>query len=237
MGTFTKISQDAFEQLALDAGVLLSSFDPTSPSAPDSAIICATTGGINITVTPTFSDLGEDVDNAPVNVKEFKHLDSYEITMGFTSLGTTPDLLKLALGCADITVGTGLVKPRKDLSQSDFRDLWWVGDRADGGFVAVKFINALSTGGLSLQTTKNGKGQISVTLTAHPSLAASGVVPVDFYSIAPAAATVYTYTAVSSPSGNPASLGYYVLVGDEYRLTSDTSVDSNVTYYTRSTAT
>ena len=48
--------------------------------------------------------------------------------------------------------------------------------------------------------------------------------------------TTYTYTEVASPSGNPHNLGYYVLIGDEYRLTEDTTVDSNVTYYTRSSS-
>lgn len=236
MGTYTKISQNAFDELSLDAGVLLTAFDPASPSAPDSAIVCATTGGININCTPTFSDLAEDVDNAPANLMEFKHLDKWECTIGFTSLGTSPSLLKLALGCADISNTTKVV-PRRDLSQSDFAHLWWVGDKANGGFVAVKLFNMLSTGGLSLQTTKNGKGQISVTLTGHPSLSDPTVVPMEFYSIDPADPVTYVYTAVTSPTGNPASLGYYVLVGDEYRLTSDTTVDSNVTYYTRSTAT
>ena len=58
----------------------------------------------------------------------------------------------------------------------------------------------------------------------------------EFYSIDgdDAEETSYTYTEVSTPTGNPHALGYYVLVGDRYRLTDDTTVDSNVTYYTRS---
>ena len=46
--------------------------------------------------------------------------------------------------------------------------------------------------------------------------------------------TEYTYTAVT-PVGteNPAEEGWYVLVGDSYRLTTDTTVDENVTYYER----
>ena len=63
--------------------------------------------------------------------------------------------------------------------------LWWVGDRADGGWVAVKLMNALSTGGISLQTTKSGKGQTSVTLTGHVSIDAQDVVPMEFYIGAP----------------------------------------------------
>ena len=64
---FTVIPENTFDELQLDAGVLLTTFDPATPVAPaDSAIICATTGGINVSCVPTFSDLGEDVDNVPV---------------------------------------------------------------------------------------------------------------------------------------------------------------------------
>ena len=56
--------------------------------------------------------------------------------------------------------GIGPFIPHKD---TDFSDIWWVGDRSDGGLVAICLRNALSTGGFSLQTTKNGKGQIAVT--------------------------------------------------------------------------
>lgn len=181
MGKFTKIPQDAFEALQLDAGVLLNSFDPASDNAPeDSAIICATTGGINISCVPAFSDMGADVDNAPVNVKELMKLDSWTCTMSFTALSTSIPFLKLALGVADVSGDK--VAPRRDLKQSDFSDIWWVGDKADGGWVAVKLSNALSTGGISLQTSKSGKGQTSVTLTGHVSIDAQDVVPMEFYS-------------------------------------------------------
>lgn len=42
-----------------------------------------------------------------------------------------------------------------------------------------------------------------------------------------------TYTAVANPSGNPASLGYYVLTNGKYVLTTDTSVQEGTTYYVR----
>lgn len=184
MGMFTVIPQATFEEMQLDAGVLLSNFDPAHPAAPaDADIICATTGGINASCVPTFSDLGEDVDNCPVNMKELKHLDSWACTLGFTSLGVSPAQIKMALGCADID-GTNASKivPRRNLSQDDFTDLWWVGDRADGGFAAIQLKNALSTSGFTLTTTKAGKGQVAVTLTGHVSIDAQDVVPMEFYS-------------------------------------------------------
>lgn len=185
MGKFTVIPQDTFEGLQTDAGVLLRTFNPAQPTAPaDADIITATTGGINVVCQPTYSDFGEDVDNVPNNMKELKHLDGWDCRMSTTALGTTPDIIKLALGAADID-GTDTTKivPRSELEQTDFADLWWVGDKADGGLVAVQLKNALSTGGFSLQTTKNGKGEIAIELMGHVSISAQKVVPMVFYSM------------------------------------------------------
>ena len=190
MGMFTVIPQATFEEMQLDAGVLLRTFNPASPAVTDGAIICATTGGISASCVPAYSDLGEDVDNCPINTKELKHLDSWLCTLGFTSLGVSPAQIKMALGAADID-GTDTTKivPRRDLEQTDFSDVWWVGDRADGGFVAVQLKNALSTAGFVLTTTKAGKGQVAVTLTGHVSINAQDVVPMVFYSAEPTGAT------------------------------------------------
>lgn len=236
MGRFTKIPQNAFDALQLDAGVLLKRFDPASPDMQDADIICATTGGVNPSCVPTYSDFGEDVDNVPPNMKEFKHLDGWDCKIATTGLGTSPELIQMALGCADIDgVDNTKIIPRAKLSQDDFKDIWWVGDKANGGFVAIKLMNALSTGGFSLQTTKNGKGTVALEITGHVSINAQDVVPMEFYSSDEEETTEYTYTAVS-PVGteNPRTEGWYVLVGDEYKPTNDTTVDSNVTYYERS---
>lgn len=186
MGAFTTIPQNTFEDMQLDAGILLTSFDPSSPTISDANIITATTGGITITCKPTFSDLGSDVDNVANDMKEFKHLDSWECSISTTALGTSPAMIKKALGCADID-GTDSTKiiPRATLSQSDFASsIWWVGDKANGGYVAVELKNALSTEGFTLKTTKNGKGQTSITIRGHVSIAAQSVVPMVFYSAA-----------------------------------------------------
>lgn len=184
MGKFTKISADAFESMQFDAGLLLKTFDPTDPDEPaDADIICATTGGISASLVATYSDLGEDVDNCPNNMKELKILESWEAKLSCTALDVTPEVIRLSLGAADIgSQNTNSVTARMDLSQSDFDDLWLVCDRLDGGFVAVHLLNALSTGGFKLQTTKKGKGQVSLEFTGHVSINAQDVVPMEFYS-------------------------------------------------------
>ena len=204
MGKFTVIPQNTFQGLQLDAGVLLRTFDPATAAAPaDADIICATTGGINVVCQPEFSDLGEDVDNVPANMKELRHLDSWTCSISTTSLGTSPALIKLALGCADID-GTDATKiiPRAELRQTDFADIWWVGDRADGGMVAVQLKNALSTEGFSLQTAKNGKGQTAITITGHVSINDQNTVPMVFYSSDPEGSiTLNTHAVTVEESG------------------------------------
>lgn len=213
MGTYAVIPESTFQDMQLDAGVLLSQFDPANPVVSNEHIITATTGGIQATCQPTYSDLAEDVDNVPNGMMEFQHNDGWECTISTTALGTSPEMIRMSLGCADID-GTDTTKivPRADLRQSDFMSsVWWVGDKAGGGFVAIELKNVLSTEGFSLQTTKNGKGQTSLTLRGHVSINAQKVVPMVFYSIgADQTTTTVTQTLTHVHStfvGNSAEIG------------------------------
>lgn len=181
MGRFSKISQDAFKSFQTDAGVLLNSFNTENPELVDSAIICATTGGINPTCVPEYRDNGEDVDNCPNGMKELMEIVRWETGLGFTALNITAETIRMALGAADVKTENGAIIPRMELKDTDFDDIWWVGDRTDGGLVAICLKNALSTSGLSLQTTKDGKGQLAVTLAGHYSINEQGKVPMEFY--------------------------------------------------------
>lgn len=186
MGRFTRVSADAFDSLQIDAGVLLTNFDPANPTVPqDTDILCTTTGGVKIDCKPTFSDFGADVDNVPNNTMEMKHIDGWDCTAAFSSIKFNGDNFKVALGAADMTTNGGVKKvtPRRDLKQTDFSTVWWVGDKTNGGAVAVKLFNMLSTEGMSIQTTKNNKGTIAMTLTGHVSLNAQDVVPMEFYEL------------------------------------------------------
>lgn len=182
MSRFTRIPQSTFEELQINAGILLKDFDPTDGSFEDSDILTATTGGIQINVTPTFEDLGEDIDNCPKNTMELKRKsDADEVKMTTTALCISEDLLLYQLGAADKDSLTGKITPRKDLKTTDFKALWWVGDLANGGYVACKISNGLSTDGFQLKTNDKGKGQITLGITGHVSISSQDTIPVDFY--------------------------------------------------------
>ena len=182
---FTKIPETTFQNLQLNAGVLLSTFNPETAEVTNTSIIGATTGGVNFTATPTFSDYGEDIDNCPKNMMELKKLDAWEISMSGTYVTVDVNAVKSLVGAADVSANK--VTPRNDVKLSDFTDVWWVGDYSDqngetnGGYVAIHMMNTLSTGGFAIQSSDNGKGNFAFTYTAHYSMDAQDTVPFEVY--------------------------------------------------------
>ena len=73
---FTQIPSDTFKKLQLNAGVLATTFEPSTGTLTATNVIGATTGGISFEATPEFEDFGEDIDNCPKNTMELKKLTS-----------------------------------------------------------------------------------------------------------------------------------------------------------------
>ena len=182
---FTKIPETTFKNIQLNAGVLLRAFDPGTATVANESIIGATTGGVNFTATPTFSDYGDDIDNCPKNMMELKKLDAWEISMSGTYVTVDVNAVKSLVGAADVSANK--VTPRNDVQLSDFTDVWWVGDYSDqngetnGGYVAIHMMNTLSTGGFAIKSSDNGKGNFAFTYTAHYSMDAQDTVPFEVY--------------------------------------------------------
>lgn len=178
---FTKIPQNTFEELQINAGILVKDFDVETGTFQDADMITATTGGITVNVKPTYEDFGSDIDNCPKNTMELKRLTETEVSISTTALNINESLLLFLLGAADKDVATGAIKPRSDLKTTDFSTIWWIGDLSDNGYIAVKISNALSTDGFSIKSSDKGKGNIALTLTGHVSMAAQDVIPAEFY--------------------------------------------------------
>ena len=185
---YTRIPENTFKQLVLNAGILLADFTPSTGEFEETDLIGATTGGVNFTATPSYSDYGEDIDNAPVNVKELKRHDGWEVLMSGTFVTVDVNGAKRLVGAADIaTADATKIVPRNDLADADFQDLWWVGDYSDkngdtnGGYVAIHMINGLSTGGFQIQSGNREKGQFAFEFMGHYSIEDQSVVPFEVY--------------------------------------------------------
>ena len=55
------------------------------------------------------------------------------------------------------------------------------GNLIGGGYAAVKLMKAVSDGGLELKTTKDGKGNLNLSLKGHYDLTNTSKVPMEFY--------------------------------------------------------
>lgn len=183
---FTKIPENTFKNIQLNAGVLAKSFTPAGGEITD--ILGATSGGVEFEAIPSFKDYGEDIDNCPKNTKELKRLDSWVVKMSGTFITVTADLGKKLIAAADVDAeDTTHIVPRNDIAQSDFEDIWWVGDYSDengeksGGYCAIHMMNGLSTGGFKLKSDDRNKGKFDFEFTGHYSLSEQDKVPFDVY--------------------------------------------------------
>lgn len=183
---YTQIPAGTFEQIQLNAGILVDNFNPATGVIGN--LLGATTGGINFTDSVAYNDFGEDIDNCPKNTKELKKLDSHDAKMSGTFVTVTAATAKKLVGAADIDGSDSThIVPRNDVLSGDFQTVWWIGDYSDentganAGFIAIKLLNALSTGGFQIQSTDKGKGQFAFEFTGHYSINAQDVVPYEIY--------------------------------------------------------
>lgn len=192
MAKFTQIPTDTFKKLQLNAGILTTEFDPATGTLTASNIIGATSGGVSFEATPSFSDFGEDIDNCPKNTKELKKLDSWEAKMSGSFVTMDTNVATSVIGTAAVASDDPTkVVPRNYVDAKDFKNIWWVGDYSDinedgssagkAGFIAIKLINALSTGGFKIKSGDKAKGTFEFEYTGHYSIENIDTVPFEIY--------------------------------------------------------
>lgn len=192
MAKFTQIPTDTFKKLQLGAGLLATEFDPATGEVNKANIVGATSGGVSFEATPSFNDFGEDIDNCPKNTKELKKLDSWEAKMSGSFVTMDTKVAVSVIGTADVASDDPTkVVPRNYVDAKDFTNIWWVGDYSDinedgssagkAGFIAIKLINALSTGGFKIKSGDKAKGTFEFEYTGHYSNENIDTVPFEIY--------------------------------------------------------
>ena len=192
MAKFTQIPTDTFKKLQLGAGILTTEFDPATGELTASNIVGATSGGVSFEAAPSFTDFGDDIDNCPKNTKELKRLEYWDAKMSGSFVTMDTNIAKSVVGAATIDSNNATkVVPRNSVDANDFKDLWWVGDYSDvnedgtsagkAGFIAIKLINALSTGGFKIQSGDKAKGTFEFEYTGHYSIENIDTVPFEIY--------------------------------------------------------
>ena len=229
---WSRISAEQFAAMQFDSGMVLKTFDPSDPELPENdSDIVATTGDITANCKPNIVDLGEDVNNVHGKLAELQYISDWDCTLTFTALGLTAAGLAQYLSAADATTA-GKITPRGYLKVTDFADIWWVGLLIGGGMAAVHLCNALSTDGLSLKTAKDGKGNLSVTMTGFQKMATQGDVPMEFYVIGAPDTTLSTLSLGSltlSPTFAADKTEYTTTTSNATNTITATATDSDAT--------
>lgn len=178
----TRITADAASKMQANAGLLLTNFDVSNPAEPDDDdILCDTTGDYNIRCVPQTEDFFEDVNNAYTNMMEGKRITGWDCQLTITALSITSDVLKTAVGAADVGTNGG-INPRMNYETTDFKSLYWIGDMFDEDkLLCVTMDHTVSTGGVSLTARNKGKGGLALELTPHGSISNPEKVPMAFY--------------------------------------------------------
>lgn len=183
---YTQIPSTAFENIQLNAGILVDNFNPATGVI--GRILGATSGGANFTDSITYKDFGEDIDNCPKNMLELKKVDSREVKLAGTFVTVDATTAKDLIGASDVdALDATHIIPRNDLYNTDFKTLWWVGDYsnvntgAGAGFIAIKLMNALNTGGFQIQSADKDKGKFAFEFLGHYSMAEQNKVPYEVY--------------------------------------------------------
>lgn len=207
---YTQVKTGAFKELALNAGIIVDGdgFAPGTGAVTEGSIVCATSGGTTFTVTPSFKDYADDVDNAPKNLKEFKKMEQLEAKLAGTSITFEPTWVQKVLGSATLTVNNASgelayskITPKDQLIDSAFQTLWFICDYSDvnedggtteapikAGFIAIKLNNALNTKGFELKSSDKNKATGSFEFLCHYSNAESAPEPFEIYIYAPSSA-------------------------------------------------
>lgn len=231
---YTQIPATAFQNIQLNAGILVDSFIPSTGVIGN--LLGATTGGVQFSDSVEYTDFGEDIDNCPKNMLELKKLDSHDVKMSGTFVTLPPSTAKLLVAVGDIdSLDSTHIIPRNDVLTTDFTDLWWVGDYSDvntgenAGFVAIHLMNALNTGGFQIQSADKAKGQFAFEFTGHYSMNAQDTVPYEIFIQQGGGAVV--------PAVLLNTHAITLTVGDTYQLTSQTTPASETVTYSSSAGT
>lgn len=236
---FYKISENAFNEIQKEAGLILTKFDLNDPfKVPASEdIFATTTGGLHLSHATTHGDLGEGIDNVMEGMMELMYKESDDISLEYTSLTFNPQSILFSVGSADMVEKDEKVKrivPRDTLLTSDFiGTLYCIFPMSNGGACGAILKNVLSTGGLDIQTSKNERGTNSVTLKPHRSIKAQNTVPIEYFFIDPPEVDELTVTSVAGSITGTTQIsvsGYKPAVGESYKYKTQTGTAPEVEY-------
>ena len=180
-GLTTPLRAETFQNLQLNAGIFIKNLAYDSIADADAlktAIRTAITAGTNIlgatrgggTFVATREVRTPEVDGMRYGFVGSDFVDSADAYLSTTLVEVTPATVKDTLGNATVTTSgkKTTIQMHTAIEDSDYiESLTWVGDLADGRYVAITLFNALNTADFTLTFTDKGEGTLAAEFHAR----------------------------------------------------------------------
>ena len=167
MKILTGVTSTTKQSLQLGAGVLTTKYTEGG-TISEKDIIGATRGGGSFTATPTIRQI--EADGLPTYTKGFEVIDEWAVNLTSTLIEFKKEAILTALGGGAKATESGQVtkiSATNEVADADYKDVFWIGNLADGKKAVIKIKNALSLGGLNFTITNKGEGTYSLNLNGH----------------------------------------------------------------------
>lgn len=160
----TGLNASTAQNIQLGAGAILKTKYVAGTTLSADNILSATNGGMTIAIVPEYftPSIDGNFDNV---MGTGKTVTRYTATLTFTAVEADAEVLAKALGCADVT--GNVITGRHRIKDTDYADIYAIGEKGDGSIIQFTLKNAMNTSGLSLATANNGNGGISFSISAN----------------------------------------------------------------------
>lgn len=166
----TGLTSRTTKNLQINAGVLLSAYEKGG-DIDENNIIGATRGGGSFVATAVMHDAA--VDGAPTNTVGLRRIDGHTATLNMTCVEfTAPAIRRAIVGSTQNPANPTktddiVISAVAEILESDYKDVYWVGDLADGRNAVILLKNALNTNGFNLSFSDKGEGTFALQLEAN----------------------------------------------------------------------
>jgi len=163
------------KSLLLDAGAFFKNYtiatDTFASAVAAGKLLGATQGGGTFSAIPTIRKI--ELDGVKGAAKGLEVIDEWIVTMSAKMKEITKEVIQTALAAGNIDTTTNasydIIDADTDIASTDYIDnITWIGKLSGtNNPVIIQVYNALSTGGLSLQTQDKNEAVVELTFTGH----------------------------------------------------------------------
>lgn len=163
------------KSLLLDAGAFFKNYnigtDTFASAVAAGKLLGATQGGGTFSAIPTIRSI--ELDGVAGKAKGLEVIDEWVVTISAKMKELTKYVLQMALAAGNIDTATNadydIIDADTDIALTDYIDnITWVGKLSGTNDpVVIQVFNALSTGGLTLQTQDKNEAVVELTFAGH----------------------------------------------------------------------